>query len=67
MIIPFLIVFAIKAAAKTIENVPFSTRAIETYKILTDGTSAENIILSISRKHRYFNQAMDWAKIFLGE
>ena len=41
-------------------------RAIETYKILTDGTSAENIILSISRKHRYFNQAMDWAKIFLG-
>jgi len=41
-------------------------RSIETYKILTDGTSQVNKILSISRKHRFFNEAMLWAKTFIG-
>jgi len=41
-------------------------RAIETYKIINDGTSSMNKILSISKKHRYFDQAMNWAKIFIG-
>lgn len=41
-------------------------RAIETYKILTDGTSQVNQILSISRQHEFFNDAMKWAKIVLG-
>ncbi len=41
-------------------------RAIETYRILTDGTSQINQILSISKQHRFFDEAMKWAKIFLG-
>lgn len=41
-------------------------RAIETYKILHDGTSQVNQILSISKKHRFFNDAMEWAEMFLG-
>ncbi len=41
-------------------------RSIETYKILTDGTSQVNKILSVSRKHRFFNEAMLWAKTFIG-
>ena len=40
-------------------------RAIETYKILHDGTSSVNKILSISRNHKYFNQAMSWVAKFL--
>ena len=39
---------------------------IETYKILHDGTSQVNQILSIRKKHRFFNDAMEWAEIFLG-
>ncbi len=41
-------------------------RSIETYKILTDGTSQVNKILSISKKHRFFEEAMMWAKTFIG-
>ncbi len=41
-------------------------RAVETYKILYDGTSQVNQILSISKQHRFFNDAMKWAKLFLG-
>ena len=41
-------------------------RSIETYRILTDGTSQMNMILSISRTHRFFEQAMEWASLFRG-
>ena len=41
-------------------------RAIETYLIQTDGMSQMNKILSISRKHRYYAQAMSWAKFIIG-
>ena len=41
-------------------------RAIETYLIQTDGLSQMNKILSISRKHRYYAQAMSWAKFMIG-
>ena len=41
-------------------------RAIETYLIQTDGMSQMNKILSISRKHRYYAQAMSWAKFMIG-
>ena len=41
-------------------------RVIETYKILYDGTSTVNQILSISKNHKYFSQAMRWAAKFLG-
>ena len=41
-------------------------RAIETYKIITDGTSHLNKILSISRKHKYFTQAMQWVAMVGG-
>ena len=41
-------------------------RSIETYLILTDFQSQINMILSVSRTHRYFKDAMLWAKMFLG-
>ena len=41
-------------------------RSIETYKILTDGTSQVNKILSISKQHMFFDEAMRWARAFLG-
>ena len=40
-------------------------RSIETHLILHDGLSPENKILSISKRHRYFQQAMAWAKMFM--
>lgn len=42
-------------------------RSIETYLIRTDGTSQVNQILSVSTKHRFFEQAMEWAAQFLGK
>lgn len=41
-------------------------RDLETYKILHDGASGMNQILSISRQHKYFTQAMTWAAKYLG-
>ena len=40
-------------------------RSIETHLILHDGLSPENKILSISKRRRYFQQAMAWAKMFM--
>ena len=40
-------------------------RAIETYKILYDGSSSLNKILNISKNHQYFKKAMLWAAKFL--
>lgn len=41
-------------------------RSIETYLILTDGKSIDNEILSIARNHRFFADAMAWAKKAVG-
>ena len=41
-------------------------RAIETYKILNDGASGVNKILSISKKNRYYKKAIAWAEKYLG-
>ena len=41
-------------------------RALETFKILTDGTSILNKSLSISKNHRFFKEAMQWASVFGG-
>ena len=55
-------------AQSVVENLTRNqARAIETYKILYDGCSGENLILSISRNHRFYDDAIRWAKIFLGE